>query len=180
MERSPCLWAICEIAVGWALHQRGSGVRPDGRLHGRQVLRVHHLVANAKVVEDLCQHAVGATIHVGGNDDLVAGVQEREHCGYGGHAGPEGEAGDAALQVRDQALQSCARGVAGARVLPLDVAANVLLPVGGSLVDGHVDRARVRVRSCAGVDEAAFEAEELFRRLFRVLFGCFLSHGVPL
>lgn len=144
--------------VGRALDENRLGTRSNCVLELVGLGGVDHAVRDAKVVEDLIEHAVRAAIHVGGNDDLVALVEERENCGDGSHATAKGKAGDAALEVCDEALERRTGGVARTGVLPArDGAPHLHLPVRRGLVDGDVHRARRWVRGGSGVDEASRE-----------------------
>ena len=119
---------------------------------------VDNAIRDAKVVEDLIEHTVRAAIHVGWDDDLVALVEQREDRGYRRHAATKGKAGNAALQVCDEALERRTCGVARPGVLPArNGAANLHLPIRRRLVNGNVHRTRGRVGGGSSMDEARRE-----------------------
>lgn len=141
-----------------ALDKHRPGARANGVLELIGLDGVDHAVRDAKVVEDLIKHTIRAAVHVGGDDYLVALVEQRENRSDSRHAATKGKAGDAALEVCDEALERRARRVARPGVLPArDGAAHLHLPVRRGLVDGNVHRARRWVRGGSGVDEARRE-----------------------
>ena len=109
-----------------------------------------------KVIADARQHLVEeaerAAVGVLRDDDVVAGLEHRADRGDRRHAGREGEPGLAALDRRDVLLEREARRILRARVLVALVHAQLVLDVGGCLIDGRDDRAGRRIRLLAGVE----------------------------
>lgn len=152
-----------------ALDKHRPGARANGVLELVGLGGVDHAIRDAKVIEDLIKHAVRAAVHVGGDDDFVALVEQREDRSYRRHAAAKGKAGNAALEVCDEALERRARRVARPGVLPSrDGPANLHLPVRRRLVDGNVHRARGRVGGSSCMDEAR---REVLRATMRVRSG---------
>jgi hypothetical protein len=108
------------------------------------------------------EQPAGAAVQVVHGDDVAAGVEHLEQRGDRSHAGGEGEAVAAALEVREAALPGHARGILGAGVLVALVHAGAGLGVGRSRVDRLHDRAGARVRGLAGVNDAGAEARAVF------------------
>ena len=102
-------------------------------------------VARQHLVEQPERAAVGVV----GDDDVIAGREQLGDRVDRRHARGEGEAGPAALDRREVGFERGARRVLRARVLVALVPAELLLHVGGRLVDRRDDRARRRVR-CPG------------------------------
>ena len=127
-------------------------VRLHRRFDGGQVAGVDVLDLDAVAAHDLVEEADGAGIHVARADDVVAGAQHGHQRRDGRHAGGEGVAAGAAFERGQRRLQPVARGVAGARVVPAAVAADAGEFKGRGKVNGHIHRARQRVRVLPGMD----------------------------
>src|SRR5262245_53496248 len=73
---------------------------------------------------------VGAAVDVVGRNDVVAALQQLQHGRDPGEAGGEGEAGGAAFEIGDAALEGHARRVVGSAVFVALVYARAFLRVG--------------------------------------------------
>src|SRR5829696_6511897 len=100
-----------------------------------------------------------AAVEVVGGDDVRAVVERIEQRRGRGEPGAEGEAGLAALEVGDAALEGHAGRVLRARILVALVDARALLRVGRGGVDRHHHGAGGRIRLLPGMDAAGVEGE---------------------
>src|SRR5688500_12207403 len=111
------------------------------------------------------QDAVAAAVEIVHRHDMGARVEELEHGADRRHAGGEGEAGLAALELGDAGFERIARRVARARVVVALVLARARLRVGRGGVDRRHHRAGPRVGLLAGVDHLGLELHSCFLRL---------------
>jgi hypothetical protein len=159
--------------IGERLDEDGLCALADGGGHGRRVGGVDERGAPAKAPERVAQLGERAAVELAGRDDVIARIEQRvegEHLG--GVTGGRRDGGTAALERRDPLLQGGDRGVRDPRV---DVAerleveerrrvVGVVEDVRGRLVDGHVPRARDRIRMRPRVDRPGREAVRLVGR----------------
>ena len=132
-------------ATGLGRERRGVGRVEEGEL-------------DAVVGQDLREQAVGAAVHVVGDDDAPAGLDERQHRLGRRHAGGEAVGVLAPLERREVLLERAPREVVRARVLVALVLPDPLLDVGRGLVDRDAHGSRGGVRLLAGVDAVGREA----------------------
>src|SRR6185437_3228495 len=104
------------------------------------------------------EQAVCPAIEIVRGDDVRAVIEEFEHGRGGRHAGGEGEAAGAALEIGDAALVGHARRILRARILVALVHARTRLDIGRCRIDRRHDSAGCRVGLLASVDAARREA----------------------
>jgi len=105
--------------------------------------------------QDFVEVPVGAAVHILRDDDVVARFEERRDGADRGHARGEREGGRAAFNRRDVALERHPRGILRAGVLVALVLAELVLHVGGRLIDGGDDGAGRRRRPDRAPDRRA-------------------------
>src|SRR5829696_7089268 len=136
------------------------GVGPKGRAHGVEVGEVDIGDGEpGRSPPHPLEKAPRAAIEIVRGDDMGAVVERVEHRRGRGEPGAEGEAGRAAFEVGDAALEGHAGRVLRARVFVALVDARTLLRVGRGGVDRHHHGAGGRVRLLAGMDAAGVEGE---------------------
>lgn len=142
--------------VGRGLEQDHGRLGGDAVGDGGDLCGVDVVDDDARVGGEVGQQAVGAAVEVVAGDDLVAGAEDAGDDVEGAHARGDGEGAAGAHDLGEVALEMGARGVAGAGVVVLLLAAGGRgLLKGGRLVDG---RARGAVLVLAlGVDELGGE-----------------------
>ena len=170
---------IHHIAVGVAhgLAEDGPGAAIDagGEIH--RVVGTGEAGLQPHGGQPVGEQVVGAAVELAGGDDVVAGPADGlQAVGDGGHAGGQGEPGDAAFHLRHPLLQHRAGGVHDAAVdVALDLEIEQVGPVlgvvegvGGGLVDGHRHRAGGGLRAVSTVDGQGFELHESLQGWMRV------------
>jgi hypothetical protein len=145
--------------IGRGLDPDETRLRPDRRLDRGAVAEID--VADAKTGRALAhagEETVCAAIEIVGGEHMRALRQEIEDGGGAGHAGGEGEALRAALEIGDAALIGHARRILRARIFVAFVDAGTLLHVSRGGIDRRHDRARRGIGRLAGVNAARGEA----------------------
>src|SRR5258708_1182202 len=100
---------------------------------------------------------VTAAVKIVHGDDVRAGIEQLEDSGDRRHAGGEGEAGVAALQLGEAGLQRVARRIARPPVVLALVGGGARLRVGRGGVDRGHHRAGLRVGRLPGVNHLGLE-----------------------
>ena len=125
--------------------------------HGFQIGDVHHVEAHTPRHEHLGEQAVGATVHIVAEQDVVAGLDggAQQHVD-GGQARGEAQRVLAAFHGGELLVEAGASGVDGARVVVASPEAQhaILLESGGG-EDRRDNRTGGRVGLLAGVDGAS-------------------------
>ena len=143
-----------EQRVGGRLHPDQPGLRGDRRADRVEIGQRHRRVADAPLREHLVDQPEGAAIGVVGDDDVIAGPQQRaQRTVGGGHAGGERPPERGLLHRGQRRLQRRAGRVAGAGVLePAAQPTDAVLRERRTGVDRRVDGAGARVGPESGVD----------------------------
>ena len=121
----------------------------------------HKAVRDTPLGEHLIDQTEGAAVDVRGQDDVVAGLEDRAQQGvFCGHAGGERERTGAALHRGELFLESAARGVGTAAVLVATGAelVDAVLHERGGLVDRRDHGAGGPIRFLPGVNGACGQA----------------------
>jgi hypothetical protein len=147
------------------VHARvGGRLDPDGArggahcgAHRRFVAQIHVFDLDAALRQQ-GEQAVGAAVQIVMDDEVLAGLEQHQQGGFGGHAGAEDESGGAVLQRGEAGFQGFARGVAAPRIVVGARTADALEGERGGLVDRRHHRAERRVGRLSGVHRKSFES----------------------
>ncbi len=141
------------------LHERvGGGLDPEQRelarrlVEGARVARVQERELHAVGGQDLREEAMGAAVHVVGDDHALDGLDERHHGVGGRHAGRETVGVGAALEGAEVLFQGAPRGILGAGVFVALVLPDPFLDVRRGLEDRCHDRAGGGIRLLSGMN----------------------------
>jgi hypothetical protein len=126
--------------VGDSIHTARAGCR-SASPSARPSRRSTNSVDDAFSGEHGGEKAVGAAVQIVVDDDAVARVQQRQHGGFGGHAGGECKAEAAAFERRQTILQRFAGGVAAARIVEWPRLAHSAEGERGGQINGRHDGA---------------------------------------
>jgi hypothetical protein len=141
-----------EDGIGRRLEKQEPGRRPDRALDLAQLRRIHVGEVELVLPEHLFEQPIRAAVGVVGDDNVIAGLEERHHGAGRRHARREPERRGAMLHRREVGLERRTRGVLRAGVLVSLVHAKRVLHIGRCLVDGGDDGPGRRVWRLAGVD----------------------------
>ncbi len=140
--------------IGGGLEEDHLRLGPERRLDRGEIRGVHPGEGKTQALQQAGEVAEGAAVDVPGYDGVIAGLEHRHQRLDGRHAGSEGVTGVSPFQRRHLLFESAAGGVLNAGVFELRRLAELMLDVGGGLVDGNGHRAGTGVRLLAGMDGA--------------------------
>ena len=144
--------------VGGRLHVEQAGILLDGCLHRGSARGIHEAGFQPKARQHLREQPVHPAVHRVRANHVVTALEQRHDGVDGGHARGKRQRVAPAFQLGQVALQGRPGGVARPGVVVALVLAQLLLHVGGGLVDGDDDGARGRVRLLADVNGIGGEA----------------------
>ena len=133
--------------IGGCLQPDQLGLGGDGGANGVDVGHRNRCVANSPLREHLVDQPEGAAIGVVGDDQVIAGAQQRaQHAVGGRHTRCERPAEVGVLQCGQRGFKNRSSGVAGTRVLESTAQlADAILGEGRAGIDRHVDRTGLRI-----------------------------------
>ena len=113
---------------------------------------------DAEVFQHLLEEADRAAVDDVGDDNVIAGLQDRqEERGDGGHAGGEADGRRRVFQSAEGGFERGDGRIRGARIGKALVHADGLLVIGGGLIDGREDRAGCGIGGEAAADRGCRE-----------------------
>src|SRR5450755_97479 len=141
--------------IGRRLHPQEARGRANRLFEHGQVGEIRKGdVVTGGALAHILKNPVAAAVEIMHRDDVRTGIEELQNRRDGGHAGGEGEARMARLEICDRGLQGIARRIGGTRVLIAFVHAGACLHVGRGGVDRRHDRPRQGIGSLPTVDDA--------------------------